>query len=370
MKFLFVGERDTGRGPLARALFEKICLGDPAVSLVSASAGVTATLGLPPAPAVAAIAREAGLSLRPGGARLLSRESLVDAEMILCMEQRHRSAVIVIQPDSEPRCRLLGQYRSEPSAGDAGDRIAPVDPVDMQGYRRALASLEDCLRGLHSAMARPAEEVYTQEIERHVRALRDSPPLLSPREVDLIDRWWRNGVPLWLAIDSIRSAFRRAGPDRARTLLYCAKDVAERMGTLARDERVGPGPGSAGPERRTRFVPLERMRASGFPRAASLLDRLVRDAERGCAAPEGGTGLNARAMEAAIASALREEAPGEDLFSLRSLAEERLVAYRERMTREAWETTVARHIDRALRERAGLSDFSFPALLEPERDPP
>ncbi|MBE0460840.1 MAG: hypothetical protein IBX60_04315 [Candidatus Aminicenantes bacterium] len=48
---------------------------------------------------------------------------------------------------------------------------------------------------------------YFQTIARYYMELRGAPFFLSPKEMDLVDRWERKGIPLRVAIEGIKNAF-------------------------------------------------------------------------------------------------------------------------------------------------------------------
>lgn len=67
---------------------------------------------------------------------------------------------------------------------------------------------------------------YFQEIDRYYRGRRGPGALLSRADLDCIDRWGREGLPLEVVLRGIGLAFDRAG-SRIRGIAYCEGFIEE-----------------------------------------------------------------------------------------------------------------------------------------------
>ena len=148
MKILFVCSGNTCRSPLAEAMARHLAaergLGDVAVS----SAGISAWEGAPASDGSLLVAMERGLDLSAHRARVLDREMVADADLVLCMGPQHREAAIAW--GGEGKAFLLTEWASH------GVETRPVsDPYggDLAGYRRAADDIENELVRVFDRMA-------------------------------------------------------------------------------------------------------------------------------------------------------------------------------------------------------------------------
>jgi protein-tyrosine-phosphatase len=140
MRVLFVCSGNTCRSPLAEALFRRMLDEAGRRDITVESAGTGAYDGAPASEGAFLVAIEAGLDLTRHRARLLDRELVAQADLILTMSRGHLSRVERL--GGEGKAHLLGAYASA-SAEESELR----DPYggDVEGYRQTLRQLERLL---------------------------------------------------------------------------------------------------------------------------------------------------------------------------------------------------------------------------------
>lgn len=82
------------------------------------------------------------------------------------------------------------------------------------------------------AGSRLSDEEYFARIEEHFGRRRGGPLVLSPKDWQLVERWYSEGVPVAVVLRGINRAFdrfRHSGPrsDRINSLRYCRQHVEE-----------------------------------------------------------------------------------------------------------------------------------------------
>ena len=129
------------RSPLAEALMRRelaaLDRGDMSVT----SAGTGAWDGAPASEGAYLVGLEHGLDLSAHRARLLTRELVESADLVLTMARHHRARVQEL--GGEGRTHVLGEY-----AGQSGPQAEVSDPFggDLEVYRETYAELEDMVR--------------------------------------------------------------------------------------------------------------------------------------------------------------------------------------------------------------------------------
>jgi protein-tyrosine-phosphatase len=136
MKVLFVCSGNTCRSPLAAAAFRRLLDESGRNDIEVASAGTGAYEGSPASEGAYLVAIEAGLDLSSHRARLLDRDMVAEADLILAMSKGHLSRVERL--GGAGKAHLLSEY-----AGYSGDELDIRDPYggDVEGYRQTLVQL-------------------------------------------------------------------------------------------------------------------------------------------------------------------------------------------------------------------------------------
>jgi protein arginine phosphatase len=118
-------------------------------SVAVGSAGTGAWDGAPVSEGAYLVALEHGLDLSAHRARLLSRDLIDEADVILTMSRHHR--VRVEQLGGGSKTWLLGEY-----AGRTGGDAEVRDPFggDLDGYRETFVELQAMLESVADRLAR------------------------------------------------------------------------------------------------------------------------------------------------------------------------------------------------------------------------
>jgi protein-tyrosine-phosphatase len=151
-RILFVCTGNICRSPLAEALLKR-ALHERGVEEMSVeSAGTGAWDGAPASEGAYLVALERGLDLSGHRARLLTREIVEDAAMILTMARHHRARVHEL--GGEGRVHVLGEY-----VGKTGEEAEVGDPFggDLEVYRDTCAELEALIATVADRLAAEAQ---------------------------------------------------------------------------------------------------------------------------------------------------------------------------------------------------------------------
>lgn len=141
------------RSPLAEALLVRTLKERGIEGVLVSSAGTGAWDGAPASEGAYLVGLERGLDLSGHRARLLTRELVEDADLILTMARHHRARVDELGGDG--RVFVLGEF-----AGRSGDDAEVSDPFggDLEVYRETCAELEALITAVVERLAREAAD--------------------------------------------------------------------------------------------------------------------------------------------------------------------------------------------------------------------
>jgi protein-tyrosine-phosphatase len=140
MHILLVCTGNTCRSPIAEGLLREALAARGIDQVTVASAGTGAWEGAPVSEGAYLVGLEHGLDLSVHCARLLTRELVREADLVLTMSGHHLARVAEL--GGEHKVHLLGAY-----AGRDPGRLEVTDPFggDLAGYRTTFGELQELI---------------------------------------------------------------------------------------------------------------------------------------------------------------------------------------------------------------------------------
>lgn len=139
MNYLLVCSGNTCRSPMAEAVLRSLVAETDLVS----SAGILTTDAMPRSRNAITALREIGLTIS-GDARRLNPGSMEWADLVLCMEQHHKNAILRDYPEAEMKVMTLGEWANAPDK-----EISDPFGRSIESYRQALDEISELVnRGI------------------------------------------------------------------------------------------------------------------------------------------------------------------------------------------------------------------------------
>jgi protein-tyrosine-phosphatase len=148
MHVLLVCTGNTCRSPMAEALLREALASRGADRITVSSAGTGAWDGAPVSEGAYLVGLEHGLDLSTHRARLLTRELVRSADLILTMSAHHRARVAEL--GGEDKVYVLGEFVGR---DDGESEVTDPFGSDLASYRLTYDELEKLIGGVVSRLA-------------------------------------------------------------------------------------------------------------------------------------------------------------------------------------------------------------------------
>lgn len=142
-KLLFVCSGNTCRSPLAEGIAKQIFPETVQQHIDVSSAGTSAVNGLPASDLAIEVARRNGIDLTPHRSRLLDKERIADADLIIALTRRHREIIGITDPAALVYTYILSDF----CGGVPGDINDPMG-FGLEMYQTTFETIKECIEAL------------------------------------------------------------------------------------------------------------------------------------------------------------------------------------------------------------------------------
>lgn len=148
-RVLFVCSGNTCRSPLAEGIAKDVFQQEMNADISVSSAGTAALDGHPASGLAVEVARAENINISNHRSRLLTQTQIIDADLIITMEAKHREAVGAVEPVA---LRYTYQITDFCDGHDAG----VPDPIggDLTAYQQTFDLLRKCIEALAGRLDR------------------------------------------------------------------------------------------------------------------------------------------------------------------------------------------------------------------------
>ncbi|MEW6615606.1 MAG: low molecular weight phosphotyrosine protein phosphatase [Thermodesulfobacteriota bacterium] len=148
---LFVCTANICRSPFAERALKKLLREKKVTGIKVHSAGVSATSGRPSPPDAIRVAGNLGVDISEHLSRPISTPMIEEADIILVMSLFHIEVILGMNPESENKLKLLGNFST--FYGDGEETEIP-DPYGLTSfhYRSSFNIIRDCIYNLYKKL--------------------------------------------------------------------------------------------------------------------------------------------------------------------------------------------------------------------------
>ena len=146
---LFVCSGNICRSPFAEGLLKKLLKEGGLSGISVSSAGMLALTGTAASYNAIRVASEEGIDISWHKAREITDEMLIDADLILVMENKHRQDILRRFPEVGERALLLRNFAQ---FGSTDRSIFDPYGLNVENYRFAFQDIKECVMGVYQML--------------------------------------------------------------------------------------------------------------------------------------------------------------------------------------------------------------------------
>ena len=149
-KVLFVCTANRCRSVMAEWGFRDLAERKEVRQVIASSAGVAGVPGSSPTENTLVVLSERGIDATEHRARLIDRNLIEEAGIVLGMTRAHIRVISSLCPGAEKKAFLLGKFSSDAPESDIDDPFG----LRLEDYRKCFEAIESCFVGLMGHLQR------------------------------------------------------------------------------------------------------------------------------------------------------------------------------------------------------------------------